>query len=230
MADNYISGEVIDEQDDKSSPVPDIDVIAVPHDEALVPIVEVTDQNGQFTFDEADLHAGDNKYHVTCRGGTISFPKRAAKDFTHILATGVTSWESFSPAPPHSYSMGGGYLESSIQSTNYSENDALVHEQDGYNDGTSWKYTAKSYNFSSYSTMTFSTEFSADGPYDQFEIVIGPDIVFSCDSGTIGSHSWTDRSVDVSGYNDVYELQIGHDVSGGAYRAVTSKIVDLSFQ
>lgn len=230
MADAQISGEVIDEQKGDPTPVEGATVLAIPHDDSLAIVRTGTDSNGAFQFTEDVLHPEENKYHIVCRAGSRSFPIRGAIEYTHVSAVGIDTWKSFTPTPPHSYSMGGGYLESSIQSNSYSNNDALVHEQDGYNDGTSWKYTSREYNLSAYSTMNFATEVSTDGRYDQFQIKIDGTVVFEVDSNTIGGHSWTDRSVDISGYGGTHELAIGHDVSGGRYRAVTSKITDLGFE
>lgn len=230
MADAPISGEVIDEQKGDPQPVEDAKVMAVPHDSSLAVVRTSTDSTGTFQFTEDVLHPEENKYHIVCRAGSVNFPIRGGGGYTHISAVGLATWESFTPTPPHSYSMGGGYLESSIQAINYSNNDALVHDQDGYNDGTSWKYTSRDYDLSSYSTIKFSTEFTADGRYDQFKVRIGTDTIFECDSNTIGGHSWTDRSFDISGYDGTHELQIGHDVSGGRYRATNSKITNLSFE
>lgn len=78
--------------------------------------------------------------------------------------------------------------------------------------------------------MKFVSYVNTDGPYDQFIIEIGDDRVFSVASDIVGGHDWTQREIDVSEYSGEFELSIGHSISGGRTREVTSRVTDFFFE
>lgn len=79
-----ISGSVTE----SGSAVDGAEVIAVPHSGSLRPLQTTTDASGSYEFPACALHGGDNLYHVICRDGTETNPKRGQENYPFISATG----------------------------------------------------------------------------------------------------------------------------------------------
>lgn len=167
------------------------------------------------------------EYSININGQKLLIKVRDAND---ALPNGgdYLDWSNFKPKPPHTYSVRGSF-ESNLISTNYSSRTALEHVQDS--DEHNKVTTSRTVDLTYATKMKFVSEVNTDGPYDQFIIEIGNDRVFSVASDTtIKGHNWTERQIDVSGYNGEFELSIGHDISGGRTREVTSRVTDFFFE
>lgn len=229
-----ISGYVRTED---GSPVGGAVIDAIPQESSEQMLRTTTDSDGYYEFDEYALHTGIYEYHVVCR--TDVEGERAKESYPYIRVRGKydkeyisQDWSLFTPEPPHDYEIESGSLSSSIESTSYSDQDALVHNQNGArgSDQDRYWYTSSSYDATGKSTMLYSTEFTADYRYDQFKIMIEDETVFEADSDVVGSHDWTDRTHDISEYDGYVELKIGHSVSGGNNRSPTSRITNVKFE
>lgn len=165
-------------------------------------------------------------YTININGQELSIKVRDSNDALPNSGD-YLDWSNFEPTPPYTYSVRGSF-ESNLISTNYSSRTALEHIQDSdeKNDVT----TSRTVDLTYATKMKFVSYVNTDGPYDQFIIEIGDDRVFSVASDIVGGHDWTQREIDVSEYSGEFKLSIGHSISGGRTREVTSRVTDFFFE
>lgn len=235
MANRQLSGYVETEDGD---PVEGAIVEAVPHSTGMTRIRETTDANGYYEFNESQFKLGVYEYQIVCR--TNEEGVRAKETYPFIEAEQSNEldmeyisedWTLLTPTPPHVYN-GGTHLniETRLESNEHSDHNALVFDQYGAHNNQNWWYASNDYYIADMDYMYFSTKFDAGGSEHQFRILLDGEIIFAADSQNYGNHDWTDRTHPVRKYNGMVEMQIGHYVTSGSYRDLTSWLTNVKFE
>lgn len=138
------------------------------------------------------------------------------------------NFSEFTPELPYTYNLSSGYITISTVEIDYSSNPTLQIEQDGARDRStdSFRGITRTIDLTSYSTLNCTTKLNSDGPYDDLVIRVGTNDLLQ----TSSSHSWTERTFDISDYSGSIDLKIGHTPSGGNYRDLTSQVTDVYFE
>ena len=189
-----------------------------------------------WTFGDGATATGETASHSYSDAGNYTVELTVTDEYgmsdtssTYINVDSVyLNLSTVSPTPPHSYNMAEGYLESSLVSTSYSSSKALKHEQDGRKSSSAHKHKGATVtvDLSGVDTMYYSTKFNQDGQYDALRVALdGNELLYST-----STHGWTKRTHDVSGYSGETTLWVGHKVSKGQLRQITSYVADIYFE
>lgn len=121
---DVISGTVTD----GNGAVEGATVVAVPHDQSLDALVTTTASDGSYSFEDTDLHGGENLYHVIARDGTETSPRRGQENYPFIAAEGIDIPDSAILHWPHDEGSG----------TTLAETVDTYSGQDGTINGATW--------------------------------------------------------------------------------------------
>lgn len=173
---------------------------------------------------QTDWEANAESSLVGIETGTVSL-----EDDTLEMGEFI-DFSTFTPSPPHTIQLDRGQLSFSEVSTSYSSRDALEIDQNGARSDSASNFfgISRTIDVTDASTLHCVTEFTRDGDFDQLVLRFdnsSNELLF-----TNTSHSWTERTFDISSYSGSVDFQIGHSVSVGTIRTPTSRITDMHFE